>query len=393
MPEPLRVAVIFEGERVTGPAKNLLRFARGAQREAAGLPRLEIRMMTYQRGRREHESPLAAEARRAGIEVRVIRERSRFDPGVLPQIRRCVEEWRPQVVQTHQVKSHFLLRVSGLWRSHLWLAFHHGYTNEDLKMRLYNQLDRWSLPLADRVVTVCKAFARELEKRGVPRERIHVQHNAVTFPAPSDPETVRALKKTLVPEEGIPVLLTVGRLSREKGHKDLIEAARELRRLEPSLGFCLVVLGEGKERRRIEALCQHYGLEREVRLVGHQDEVAPYYAMADVVVIPSHSEGSPNVLLEAMASGVPVVATCVGGIPEIVADGETALLVPPHNPRALAGALARLLRSPEQRARLAQGARRLVDSEYTPEAYERSLRRVYQRLWEECSSRVAEAGS
>jgi glycosyltransferase involved in cell wall biosynthesis len=312
---------------------------------------------------------------------------------VLPQIRRCVEEWRPQVVQTHQVKSHFLLRVSGLWRNHLWLAFHHGYTNEDLKMRLYNQLDRWSLPLADRVVTVCKAFARELEKRGVPRERIHVQHNAVTFPAPSDPETVRALKKTLVPEEGIPVLLTVGRLSREKGHKDLIEAARELRRLEPSLGFCLVVLGEGKERRRIEALCQHYGLEREVRLVGHQDDVAPYYAMADVVVIPSHSEGSPNVLLEAMASGVPVVATCVGGIPEIVADGETALLVPPHNPRALAGALARLLRSPEQRARLAQGARRLVDSEYTPEAYERSLRRVYQRLWEECSSRVAEAGS
>ncbi len=393
MPEPLRVAVVFEGERVTGPAKNLLRFARSAQRQAAGLPRLEIRLMTYQRGRREQESALAAEARRAGIDVRIIRERGRFDPGVLPQIRRYVEEWRPHVVQTHQVKSHFLMRLSGLWRSRLWLAFHHGYTSEDLKMRLYNQLDRWSLPLADRVVTVCNAFARQLEKRGVARERICVRHNAVTFPEPCDPEKAESLKRTLVSEEGVPVLLTAGRLSREKGHRDLIEAVRELRRLEPGLAFCLVVLGEGKERPRIEALCRRYGLEREVKLVGHQDDVAPYYAMADVVVIPSHSEGSPNVLLEAMASGVPVVATRVGGIPEIVAEGETGLLVPPHNPRALAEALVRLLHCREERERLAEAARRVVASEYTPEAYERSLRRVYRRLWEECSSRVAGAGS
>ena len=107
----------------------------------------------------------------------------------------------------------------------------------------------------------------------------------------------------------------------------------------------------------------------------------PFYALADVLALPSHSEGSPNVLLEAMASGLPVAATAVGGVPEIVSDGESALLVAPSDPNAMASALARLLKDEEFARRLASNARSLVAAHYTPDAYARSLTGLYREVW------------
>lgn len=393
VPDPLRVAVLFEGGWVTGPARNLLRFAQRARRPERGLPRIEMLLITYSRGHIPGDRSLAGEARRAGLAVEIVPERHRFDWRVLPQIRRIVEAWRPHVVQTHQVKSHFLVRLSGLWKRHLWLAFHHGYTRVDLKMLLYNQLDRCSLRAADHLVTVCQAFVPELEQRGVRPERITVQHNCVEPPEPVPEEEIRALRERWQIGDGAAVLLSVGRLSKEKGHTDLLRSLAELRRSRRGLNFRLLVVGDGKEGHRLEELRRRLGLEREVIFAGHQDRVAPYYRVADVVVISSHSEGSPNVLLEAMAARVPVVATRVGGIPEIAAEGETALLVPPREPVAMAAAIERLLRSAEERKRLAEAAYRLVESRFTPEAYHASLRQFYKRFWEQRAGRLAAAAT
>ncbi|MCS6953791.1 MAG: glycosyltransferase family 4 protein [Bryobacterales bacterium] len=388
IPDPLRVAVVFEGGWITGPAKNLLRFAQRARTSEPGLPRLEVLIITYSRSSTPGQTTFADEARRAGLPVEILVERRRFDWGVLPQLRQVIEAWQPHVIQTHQVKSHFLVRLSRLHRQRLWVAFHHGYTRVDLKMLVYNQLDRWSLRAPDRVVTVCHAFARQLAARGVARERITVQHNCVEPPATVAEHERHRLREALRLNDGTPVLLSVGRLSREKGHADLLASLAELRRMRPGLPFHLVVVGEGKERRRLEGLRRRYGLERAVTFVGHRDDVAPFYRLADIVVLPSHSEGSPNVLLEAMAAQVPVVATRVGGVPEIALDQQTALLVPPRDPRAMAAALERLLSCPQQRRRLASAAFELVQSRFTPEAYQHSLRRFYRRLWEECARRL-----
>ena len=99
-----------------------------------------------------------------------------------------------------------------------------------------------------------------------------------------------------------------------------------------------------------------------------------------MVVMPSHSEGSPNVLLEAMAAGVPVVATRVGGVPEIATDGETAVLVEPRNPEAMAAAIQRMLEDESLRARLSRNARELVEEKYSPDAYRRSLVEIYEEV-------------
>jgi glycosyltransferase involved in cell wall biosynthesis len=244
-------------------------------------------------------------------------------------------------------------------------------------MRCYNQLDRWSLRAAERVVTVCGAFARDVQATGVPAERIIVQHNSVKPFQPAAPAVRDALRATF--PSGAPILLVVGRLSHEKGHIDLLDALDMLRR-NTSQPFHAVFVGDGPEQRKVEAARARLGLESYVTMAGLQHDVRPYYGIATLVVMPSHSEGSPNVLLEAMAAGVPVVATRVGGVPEIANDGETALLVESRKPPAMAAALQRMLEDEALRTRLACNAKTLAGQKYSPDAYRRSLVGIYEKV-------------
>src|SRR6185295_16624779 len=122
----------------------------------------------------------------------------------------------PDIIQTHNVKSHFLCKLSKLDRRAPWLAFQHGYTDTDFKMAVYNQLDRWSLRSAQRVVTVCQAFTGKLRKFGVKPQRIRVLHNSVTAPAVVDPVDVEALRAKFGIAPAETIILTVGRFSEEK---------------------------------------------------------------------------------------------------------------------------------------------------------------------------------
>lgn len=383
----LRVLALMEASDVSGPAKNLIEFCRRARTLQASAA--EVSLVTFQRGASESSredvdahSPFVAAARAAGVEVDVISERFRFDPRVLARLRAVVERRAPDIIQTHQVKSHFLLKLSGLWRRYPWIAFHHGYTTTDLKMELYNKLNRWSLPTARRVVTVCDAFSPRLTREGVRPERIFVRHNSINpnGGARLNDDDTHSLRAKLGIEEGARVILAVGRLSREKGHSDLVNALGHLRASEMELDFRLVVVGDGPERAAVEREARERGVAERLIFAGHVSDVRPFYALADVLALPSHSEGSPNVLLEAMAAGLPVAATSVGGVPEIVADGESALLVAPHDPRAMASALARLLKDEGLARRLASNARALVAAHYTPDAYARSLTELYRDI-------------
>jgi glycosyltransferase involved in cell wall biosynthesis len=385
MAREIRVLAIMEAAFVTGPAKNLIEFARCARTAEGDLPALEFTVVSYQRGREESPNAFVEAARSAGIPVDVVYERGRFDRSVVSQLKAIVAKRYPEIIQTHNVKSHFLMRLSGLWRTHCWIAFQHGYTATDFKMRCYNQLDRWSLRAPRHVVTVCESFAADLAAKGVDRRRITVRHNSIKPFPPNAPGEAEAMRKTVPARAAI--LLAVGRLSREKGHVDLIRALGLLRRRWPEDEFHLLLAGEGPERSRIEAARAEEGLEDRVTLTGLQRDVGPYYAIADMVVMPSHSEGSPNALLEAMIAGAPVVATRAGGIPEIVAHEETAILVESRDPEGLAAAIHRLLHDPEKRRRLGEKARAVARTEYSPQAYRQSLGRLYAQALED---RVAE---
>ena len=362
-------------------AKGTLEFYCTARELAeAGEMSIEGRVVTFARGDQQQLlNGFVQTFRDAGIEVEVIQERRRFDLGVLPALRKLVEGHQPDIVVTHSVKSHFLMWRSRLWRAVPWVAFHHGYTTTDRKMQLYNRLDRWSLAKADLVLTVCHAFARELANTtGVPIEKISVHHNAIRpFPVASAAD-IETLKQRYQLTETDRIILSIGRLSKEKAHIDLVRAFVELCERSPEINARLIVVGDGSERERLKLAAQNTTFGDRIIFAGQIINVQPFYSIADVFVLPSHSEGSPHVLLEAMAANVPVVATAVGGVPEIVENEASALLVSANDPTAMANAMARVLADEGLARRLTTRAADLVVQNHSPEQYARWLLSLYR---------------
>ena len=390
-PDSIRVVVLLEGSTISGPAKNLIEFCR-VLRDVKTTPRVTLSFVVFVRPSacdlRNETAPnqLIEALESTGAEVSSIYERFPFDVRVVPQLRRVVEGFNPDIIQTHFVKSHFLVRLAGVWRTRCWIAFHHGYTKDAMRTALYNQLDRWSLREPTRIITVCQAFRKQLTTLGIPQSHICLLPNSISSNWLSDSFDVRENGSTTQLDEsetnpkGERIVLAVGRLSREKAFDDLVVAIHKLQVIRPKSLVRLWIVGEGPERSRIEQTARDLNMLDRVKLIGHVRDVRPYYRRADALAISSLSEGSPNVLLEAMAAGVPIAATAVGGIPEIVTHTKTALMIRPGDPDAMANALDLLLSDSKLSEELASNAQELIRRQYSPEARSRSLLSIYKQF-------------
>jgi len=200
-------------------------------------------------------------------------------------------------------------------------------------------LSAWALPRATRIVAVSRALAEEAVALGVSRDRISIVMNGVDA-ALFHPRDRGAARHALgLPDR--PLALYVGNLKEDKGVLDLAAAWAEVTRSAPAAA--LAIVGGGPARGALEA-----AVGESVRVVGPQplDQIPLWMAACDVLVLPSHAEGTPNVVLEALACGRRVVATTVGGIPDLITRPELGVLVAPHDPRALAAALIAALATP-----------------------------------------------
>ena len=213
-----------------------------------------------------------------------------------------------------------------------------------------------------------------------PRRPVEVVPNGADTRVFAPREASEARRRLGVPDGG-PVVSYVGKLVPRKGVDTLIEALGILHR-RPGGAPLLVAAGIGELREPLEARAAELGVADRVRFVGKvpHDDVGWWMAAGDVFVLPSLSEGLPTVVCEAMNCGRPVVATAVDGTPEIVRDGETGLLVPPSDARALAGALARLVDDPVLAARMGARALEIGRERYTWEANARTMTRIYEAL-------------
>jgi glycosyltransferase involved in cell wall biosynthesis len=379
----VRIVSLVEGSSLTGPIRPLLAFSRHV-REAPFVSRVQHSVITTQRrqGGRTVDSEFLSAARAQGTAVSVVPERWALDWSIVPRVRQLLSRLRPDVVETHSFKPHFvaslLQRQLPLSVAPKWVAFHHGYTSETLKVGLYNQFDRWSLPRADRVITLCRPFADHLVMaRGVKRERIVLIKNAMDSRPRASAAEVDALRTEFEIDRDEHVVLCVGRLSAEKGHAELIAAFNGLVREQPEYRARLIIVGDGIERAKLQRAALPSG--DRVIFAGHRGDVWSFYGLASVFVLPSHSEGSPMVLLEAMMAGVPIIASEVGGIPEILTNGVSAILVPPRDPATLQQAMRRLRFDRLQASALAMAATaRLAD--FSVPGYVQSLLGIYDQL-------------
>jgi glycosyltransferase involved in cell wall biosynthesis len=233
---------------------------------------------------------------------------------------------------------------------------HHSDHNLRLGKRWHTRIDAWCGRRADRVIAVSDATSRVMTdvERVPERKVVTVYNGADSLPRPS-PETVEALRRELgLGDEA--VCLMMARLHEEKGHRVLFDA---LPGVLPHVGPLVVLLaGDGPHRDQLEAEIRRRGLDSVVRFLGRRHDVPELISLSSVVVLPSLAESFGFAALEAMGLSRPVVATRTGGIPEVVEDGRTGLLVPPGDADGLAVALSRILKDREWAATLAEEGRR-----------------------------------
>jgi glycosyltransferase involved in cell wall biosynthesis len=259
------------------------------------------------------------------------------------------------------------------------VAVSRGWTAESFRVRLYERLDRFHLRWMDRVVCVSEAQAEKVRRAGVRGERVRVIHNAIDPDRFADPDPLyRAKLKRYFRAPRARIVGAAGRLSPEKGFDVLVGAARRVLRADPSVGF--VLFGEGPCRTELMHKVHAAGLAGSFVLAGFRADLDPFLSHLDLLVLPSHTEGLPNVVLEACAAGTPVVATAVGGNVHLLEPEVNGLLVAPGRADELAAAVVRLLRDPALAARLGAAGRRLVHARFSQQARVQRFEALYRRL-------------
>jgi glycosyltransferase involved in cell wall biosynthesis len=218
---------------------------------------------------------------------------------------------------------------------------------------------------AHRIVANSQAAADRLVLERIPRHKIAIVPNGLDV-EPYGPRSPRAVLRRVV---------VVANLRREKGHDVLIDAAVDVLRRYPDAQFEIV--GAGPERETIVARAQTRGVAHAFAFHGHQADVASRLAAADIFVLPSRSEAFPNAVLEAMAARLPIVASAVGGILELIDDGRTGLLVPAGDVPALADRICDLMADPDRAARIGEAARSEAEGRYSFDRMVAGFERVY----------------
>lgn len=288
---------------------------------------------------------------------------------------------RPDIVHTHGYRPDVVDSGVARRRGIATVTTVHGFTGGGWRNRLYERLQRWAFRRFDAVVAVSHRLGEALVRDGVRRDRLHVIRNAWSGPVPLL-DRVAARRKLGIPDVGFRVGW-VGRMSPEKGPDVMLEALARL----GETPVCVSMLGDGEGSTELRARAGRLGVAARTTWHGTVPDAAALFPAFDVFVLSSHTEGTPMVLFEAMAAGVPVVATSVGGVPEVVSAAE-AILVSPDDPSGLAAAVRETLAHPAAAHARARAARERLEREFTAQPWVERYEMLYRTLRRPRAARV-----
>jgi len=349
----------------TGGAQSLL--AALVENLPAGEVKVDVIVLDSQ-----SNSPAQARLRAAGALIHTLPGKRLADPTRLLRLLRHLKATPYDIVHTHLTYANILGVIAARFARRPVVASlhnvrpsHHG--------RLALTLEGLVLHGANDVLAVGQQVATAYRVR-LPRLAIRVIPNAVARPTSLSPTVRQALRAELVGSASRPLLIAVGRLTVQKGYPDLIAAMARL--VDELPEATLLIVGTGEMRAELEVIIRDYGLDEHVFMLGLREDVPALLAAADLFVSASHWEGLPVALLEAMAAGLPVVATAVGDIPSVV-SGETGQLAPAGKPEKLAAAIFDLVVDHERRTKLGRAAAAHVARHYGVAAWSRQMLEMY----------------
>ncbi len=359
---------IYGGERVILTlGKNMVR---------RGLFDVSLLCMRRPDGRSE---ALISSAKKVGIPVQPMDVRGRLDLMAILRIRNYIREKNVSLIHTHDFKSDFY----GIWATlNLGVkrvATAHGSTRDSLGKRLYLFFDEYlAYRSYDKIIAVSEELRDNLTRKHVHPETIAVIQNGLDIDLLNLNDDVVETPLPFIKRTGMKVFGVIGRLYPDKGQAKFLKAFAPVAQEHPeSYGM---IVGDGPDREDLVQLVNTLHLKERVYLCGVRKNIKKIYDMIDFLVIPSFTEGLPYVLLEAMASGIPVLATAVGDIPLLIQDKVTGFLVPPGDHAALTRRMKDLLSYPDHGSSMASRGRELVGERYSAQRMVEETENLYRSL-------------
>lgn len=380
---PIRVLRVITRLNVGGPAINAILLSSALDDGA------EFRSTLVAGTTAPREGDMLELARARSVEPLVLpalgREISPLDDLVaLARVVQLVRRLQPDVVHTHMAKAGTVGRLAArICGVPLIVHTYHGHVFHSYfgkaRTRLFLTIERALALGTDRIIVVGDGQRDEIASYGVaPRRKLESIRLGLELTPFLQAEAARGtLRAELGIDAATPLVGIVARLVPIKAHEVFLDAAATVRHKLPDARF--VIVGDGERRAELERRVQRLGLTDSVEFLGWRRDMREVYADLDVVALTSRNEGSPVALIEALACARPVVATRVGGVPEVVLDGETGLLVPAQASAALAEAIVRLLRDRPLAERLGAAGRRHVYPRYDSTRLVDDMRRLYLR--------------
>jgi glycosyltransferase involved in cell wall biosynthesis len=373
---PLTILDLRDTYEIGGPGKTIIETF-----HAIDARRFRLHLGVFATRHETEETPFIKAARAAGMPVHLLRGFNQYDPTLVWRIAQLVKSLGVDIVHAHEVKSDVLMWLAAKLRPVPIMTTLHGWIGNSPKQRLMTALDRRAVRGFDRVVVVSQQMWDVVSGDGFRPGQLRLLHNAIVIDKYRRTGQTGFLAAIVGrPVEG-PVLASIGRLSAEKGQADLVEALALVRASGKQVS--LVLAGDGPARAGLEERVRALQLQDWVHFPGYVDQPHRVLEETDLAVLPSHTEGLPNAALEALAMGVPLLATRVGGTPEVVTDGETGRLVEARSPRALADGILEFLTDRAAWQRMATRGRETVERHFNFQHRTRELEAIYLELAQE----------
>lgn len=283
---------------------------------------------------------LAKYAKGKDFDIQIFPCNGRFDKKTIRMIKDHMDQAGIQILHSHNYKSNFYARRALSNNNIRWIVTNHG-RRFGPKLMLYNLLDGLMVRRADRVIAVSKEIAKRMKRARIDSKKICLIENGVNLERFQKKIASESIKESLGIKKDVPVVATVGALTEEKGHLYLLRAIPKVVQRFPEAIFLFI--GDGRERPNLEKTTSSLGIKNSVIFAGMRNDVPGLLSILDVFVLPSLNEGLPMALLEAQAARIPVVATRVGAMPDVVEDRVTGILVSPKDPQAIAEAIIMIL--------------------------------------------------
>jgi glycosyltransferase involved in cell wall biosynthesis len=322
------------------------------------------------------DGPLKKKLTKAGFKVFIVPRRFKFDPICIMRLIKIIKSEKICIIHTHTHKPNTTARIAAiLARVPVIIANEHNV--DEWKSLFQKLIDCFLALFTDRIIVVSKGVQKFCQSTGIPSCKFHLIYNGVEIDKFKNKKFRETKRKELGVYENTCVIGTIGRIHPQKGHEFLIEVVEKLLIEHKSLLFLIIGKGYLKEEliRKIKSL----NLSKNFLFLGEREDIPELLSCMDIFVLPSLREGFPNTILEAMASSLPVVATDVGGVRELIIQNKTGFIMPPANTSALYESLSKLIQDKNLRERMGNtGYKRVKD--FSIEKMAKETEKLYEEL-------------